>query len=105
MNNETRAVPRKHAELALSEAMRRMSAAIYQARNHNPDDPDQADVVEMVLEAASRAVSVAQEIETRLETALQDETLDAKQCFRDWLDWIDEKGPALDIAEDMERAV
>lgn len=103
-NKGTRAVPRKHAELALSEALFRMSAAINQAQTYDPDDPDEAFTLEMLMESANHAASVAIEVSGILGIGVVDMELDTKQCFQDWVDCLHSRGPFLTLEEEEAAA-
>ncbi|BCO32870.1 hypothetical protein TspCOW1_29730 [Thiohalobacter sp. COW1] len=103
---ETKTVSRDHAMMALHEAVSRMNAALYQAAQE-PDDAigEQFEVRDMVVEAGNNAATVALEILSGLNILGPDRDPDLtyKGCYKDWLAWMNDSGPAIKV-EDQEGA-
>ncbi|RRQ22905.1 hypothetical protein [Thiohalobacter thiocyanaticus] len=101
---ETKTVSRDHALLALCEAVSRMNAALYQAAQE-PDDGigEQFEVRDMVVEAGNNAAAVALEIlsDLNIPGLDRDPDLTRKGCYKDWLAWLNDSGPAVKV-EDQE---
>lgn len=104
-NNEARTVSRKHADLALCEAVYRMSAAINQAQAYDPDDPEEAIALGMLMESASHAAGIAIEVSDILGISnAVGMDLDHKQCFQDWFVCLRSRGTWLDVEEEEAAA-
>ncbi|BCO30631.1 hypothetical protein TspCOW1_07340 [Thiohalobacter sp. COW1] len=102
MSNETdrKTVSRDHAMMALHEAVSRMNAALYQAAQE-PDAAigEQFEVRDMVVEAGNNAAAVALEILSDLNILGYDRDPDLtyKGCYKDWLAWMNDSGPAIKV--------
>lgn len=96
-------VSRKHAEMALVEAVFRMNSALgyLESAESQPDDLGDECVNQIVIESAITAAGVAMELLTDLGISRPDPDSDLvhRDCFSDWEQCLARTGPFLVISD------